>query len=301
MPGAAWRHDGRLFEWVIMNYRDCALHFRCGGEQLFGIASVPEQPGARGVLIVVGGPQYRAGSHRQFTLLARSLAERGIAAMRFDYRGMGDSEGAARTFEDVDDDLRAAIDGFQQAVPAVREVVIWGLCDAAAAAMFYAAQDTRVTGLVLLNPWARTTGGLAMATLKHYYRGRILDVALWKKIASGRFEFKGASASLLRLVGAVLRPKPAAAAVGVQSASTLPERMLNGLTRFNGKVLLIMSPTDLTAQEFLDMTKASLPWQLLLADSRVTRHALDDADHTFSRRVWRDQVACWTGDWVRSW
>ena len=25
------------------------------------------------------------------------------------------------------------------------------------------------------------------------------------------------------------------------------------------------------------------------------------ADHTFSRREWRDQVANWTTDWVRSW
>jgi hypothetical protein len=29
--------------------------------------------------------------------------------------------------------------------------VIWGLCDGASAAMFYAEQDRRVSGLVLLN------------------------------------------------------------------------------------------------------------------------------------------------------
>jgi exosortase A-associated hydrolase 1 len=284
-----------------MSYQDQALQFRCRDAQLYGIASVPRQPAARGVLIVVGGPQYRAGSHRQFTLLARSLAVQGIAAMRFDYRGMGDSEGPARTFEDVDEDLRAAIDSFQQAVPAVREVVIWGLCDAASAAMFYAAHDPRVTGLVLLNPWARTTDGHAKATLKHYYRGRLLDAAVWKKIASGRFDFAAAGATLVRLAGAALRPRPAAVAGAGQCALALPERMLDGLSRFHGRVLLIISPADLTAQEFLDMTKASPPWQRLLADPRVTRHALDGADHTFSRRIWRDQVSNWTGNWVASW
>jgi exosortase A-associated hydrolase 1 len=283
-----------------MTFQDQALHFRCREAQLFGIASVPPQPTARGVMIVVGGPQYRAGSHRQFTLLARSLAEQGIAAMRFDYRGMGDSEGAARTFNDVDDDLRAAIDCFQQAVPAVREVVIWGLCDAASAAMFYAAHDPRVTGLVLLNPWARTTNGHAKATLKHYYGDRLLDPALWRKIASGRFDFAAAGASLYRLAGAALRPRAPASGTAA-CALALPERMLDGLSRFNGKILLIISPTDLTAQEFLDMAKESPPWQRLLADPRVTRHALEGADHTFSRRVWRDQVAGWTADWVASW
>src|SRR5450830_1857888 len=128
-------------------FEERSLSFTCDGAQLFGIASVPAAPAARGVLIVVGGPQYRAGSHRQFTLLARSLAEQGIAAMRFDYRGMGDSEGKARDFEGVDNDIRAAIDAFFAAVPQLREVVIWGLCDAASAAMFYARRDPRVCGL----------------------------------------------------------------------------------------------------------------------------------------------------------
>ena len=54
-------------------------------------------------------------------------------------------------------------------------------------------------------------------------------------------------------------------------------------------------------QEFLDMEKGSVPWQRLLAEPRVTRQTLAEADHTFSRRIWRDQVAAWTGSWVKSW
>ncbi|HBZ05431.1 MAG TPA: hydrolase 1, exosortase A system-associated, partial [Massilia sp.] len=49
----------------------------CRGAWLYGIVSLPAAPHPRGVLIVVGGPQYRAGSHRQFTLLARDLAAAG--------------------------------------------------------------------------------------------------------------------------------------------------------------------------------------------------------------------------------
>jgi len=64
------------------------------------------------VLIIVGGPQYRVGSHRQFVLLARHLAAQGIPVMRFDVRGMGDSKGKPRNFGQLDDDLRAATDCF---------------------------------------------------------------------------------------------------------------------------------------------------------------------------------------------
>jgi exosortase A-associated hydrolase 1 len=148
---------------------ELALAFRCEDDTLYGVLSAPATPAARGVLIVVGGPQYRAGSHRQFTLLARALARQGIPAMRFDYRGMGDSSGAPRNFEAVQADLRAAVDQFYAASPGLQEVVLWGLCDAASASLFYARHDPRVRGLVLLNPWgahrARGSQGDAEALL----------------------------------------------------------------------------------------------------------------------------------------
>ncbi|TFW30666.1 hydrolase 1, exosortase A system-associated [Massilia horti] len=290
-----------------MSFCERALAFPCRGDWLYGVASVPPQPAGRGVLVVVGGPQYRAGSHRQFTLLARSLAASGIPTMRFDYRGMGDSQGAARSFEDIGDDLSAAIDHFVEAVPGVREVVVWGLCDAASAAMLYAARDPRVTGLVLLNPWGCTADDVARTTLKHYYRARLLEGSLWKKILTGRFDYAAAASSFAGLVRSALGAgraregdSPAPEALEAPDAP-LPQRMLQGLSRFQGKVLLILSGADLTAKAFSDMANASGDWQRVLGAPRVTRRALAPADHTFSRRDWRDQVAGWTCEWVRSW
>lgn len=288
-----------------MNYTDQALRFDCQGEPMYGVLSLPEQPAARAILVVVGGPQYRAGSHRQFTLLARSWAAQGIAVLRFDYRGMGDSGGAMRNFENVGDDLRAAVDQLYASVPGLAEVVVWGLCDAASAAMFYGCRDVRVTGMVLLNPWARTSGSIAKTTLKHYYRARLVDPALWKKIFGGQFNVGKASASFWRQLRAAFgSARPALdgpATVAVADSAPLPQRMLASLSRFEGRLLFIISEPDLTAREFLDMAAASPKWQRLLAGANVSQRRLPDADHTFSRRVWRDQVATWTADWVRSW
>ena len=269
-----------------------AITFACAGHWLYGVANLPPAPDKRGVLIVVGGPQYRAGSHRQFTLLARSLAAQGIAAMRFDYRGMGDSEGDIRSFEDVGDDLRAAVDAFFAAAPGMSEVVLWGLCDAASAAALYAAADPRVTGLVLLNPWVRTDSGAAKATLKHYYRSRLLDPALWKKVLSGRFNAGAAVRSFTGLLGSARQAPP---------SNALPDRMHDGLGQFQGRVLVILSGADLTAQEFSDLAQGSPKWRGLMAAPRITRKLLPKADHTCSRRVWHDQVAEWTAEWVRGW
>jgi exosortase A-associated hydrolase 1 len=273
---------------------DIALRFTCEGDALFGVASVPTAPVARGVVIVVGGPQYRAGSHRQFTLLARALAAQGIATLRFDVRGMGDSEGTARPFEDIGADLHAAIDAFMAQVPAVRDVVLWGLCDGASAASLYAHSDARVTGLALLNPWVRTEAGVATATIKHYYRARLFEKAFWQKLASGKFDAGAAVRSAFGLAKSALAPAPA-------DRATLPDQVYQGLHAFNGKLLVMLSGADLTAQEFADASASTDAWRKLMAQPRVTRHVLDGADHTCSRRDWHDQVAAWTADWLRVW
>jgi len=280
-----------------------ALSFSCRGAWLYGVLSLPKTPQPRGVLIVVGGPQYRAGSHRQFTLLARDLAAAGIPAMRFDYRGMGDSEGELQTFDNVDDDLRAAIDRFFLEVPGMSDVVLWGLCDGASAASMYAPQDARVSGLVLLNPWVRTEEGAARATIKHYYRDRLFDPALWKKIKSGEFDVKASVSSLWDNVGKAFGPGSNNGAVddAAGSSAPLPERMQAALSRFGGRVLVVLSGADLTAQEFAGLANRPGAWQRLLGTPRFTRQQIDKADHTFSRRPWQDQVSDWTRDWLRSW
>ena len=276
-----------------MSFAERALAFPCADARLVAVISAPVRPSERGVLVVVGGPQYRVGSHRQFTLLCRALAESGIAAMRFDYRGMGDSSGEGRNFEQVGDDLRAAVDAFLGAVPEMHDVVIWGLCDAASAALFYAHSDPRVSGVVLLNPWVRTVEGEAKAVLRHYYLQRLLSPGPWRKLLRGEFDLRG---SLRSLAGNFRNATGAGAAAG-----TLPERMSDALARFDGKVLLILSGNDLTAQEFKGVVLGSTRWRGLLDSPRVTRRELPQANHTFSTREWRDQVALWTADWVRSW
>ena len=291
-----------------MSIVERGISFACEGCWLYGVLSLPpvsSQAAARGVVLVVGGPQYRVGSHRQFTLLARELARQGVPVLRFDYRGMGDSEGEMRDFLDVDADLRAAIDAFSAEVPAVREVVLWGLCDAASAAMLYSHKDPRVAGLVLLNPWARTEEGAARAYLKHYYLSRLAESGLWRKIARGQFDYRAAASSFVSLCASALRGGSAADAGSAASPSTtrppsLPEQMLSGFSRFQGRTLIIISGADLTGRAFSDMA-ASPAWRKQMRRQQVSRHTLPQADHTFSRPDWRDQVAQWTADWLRRW
>jgi exosortase A-associated hydrolase 1 len=274
----------------MSEYSEQAVVFDCRGESLVGVLSVPAPTASHGVLIVVGGPQYRAGSHRQFTLLARELARGGIVSLRFDYRGMGDSTGDARSFESVGDDIRCAIDRLLAGVPTLRHIVIWGLCDAACAALFYAHGDPRVSGVALVNPWVRTVTGHAQATLRHYYLRRLFQASFWRKALGGDLDPRTALRSLANV---------AQAARSRREHSSLPDRMEDALRRFRGRVLLVLSGNDLTADEFRAVVSGSKRWRALLHDARVARHELPQANHTFSRRDWRDQVARWTAAWVK--
>ncbi|MBI5430587.1 MAG: hydrolase 1, exosortase A system-associated [Nitrosomonadales bacterium] len=280
-----------------MKYTEHAIVFNCADCRLLGIVTQPEVPVETGVLIVVGGPQYRAGSHRQFTLLARQLAGQGIASLRFDYRGMGDSEGEMRNFEVVDDDIRAAVDSFFRFVPAVRRVALWGLCDAASAALYYAHTDARVGGLILLNPWVHTEAGASRARIRHYYLSRLMQRSFWIKLISGKILLKNSVGDLAKSAQSVV-----SGASQVTSAPTNPrhgspgyiDRMFDGLNRFRGNVLFILSGNDLVANEFENLVSRDHQWKKTCALPRITQKQLHEANHTFSNRSWRGQVEQWT-------
>ena len=263
-------------------------------QDMLGIVSLPAQgtPLHRtGVVIVVGGAQYRVGSHRQFVQLARCLAAAGYAVLRFDFPGMGDSPGELVTFEEASPCIAAAIDALHIHSPKLDRVVLWGLCDGASASLLYmqARPDPRVTGMVLLNPWVRSDAGLARARVKHYYRQRLLEPSFWRKLAAGAVGWQA-----LRGLGNnlhTMRRKPL-------DALTFQELMAHGWRAFEGKIMLILSERDLTAQEFLEHAQTHPAWYDLLSRPGVTRYEVGGADHTFSSPLTQREVETATLDWL---
>lgn len=270
--------------------------FDCRGDKLLGVLHEPaESAGELGVLIVVGGPQYRVGSHRQFVRMARVLAGAGFPVLRFDYRGMGDSEGTSRTFEAIDDDIRAAVDVMTGSAPGVRRIVLFGLCDAASAVLMYPVSDRRIVGMILANPWVRTESGQAKALVQHYYGHRLLQRAFWRKLVSGEVEVRASVRSLIATLSRAL------------SGPLIPEqvqpdhfidRMLKGAA--SGRpILLLMSGNDLTAREFDELCRSSEAWRTAVSAPRVRRLDLPDADHTFSENQSLELASKAAAGWLR--
>ena len=287
-----------------MSYRESPVLFRCGSDRLLGMLHLPPSGALVGVLIVVGGPQTRVGSHRLFVKMARSLAAIGIPVMRFDHRGIGDSEGEVRRYDAISDDIRAACDAFQSS-SGVESIVLWGLCDAASAALLYASTDERVKGLVLLNPWVRTDLTLARTYIRSHYLKRLFSMGLWRKIGRGEFRYRD---SLAAFLDTLRRARP-----GLRTPVRTPseefemsadgERMLDAMYRslseFEGKILIILSGRDMTGEEFRLLIGRQSKWRERLTLPSVKRHELAEADHTFSKAEWSDEVAAATTAWIQ--
>jgi exosortase A-associated hydrolase 1/exosortase A-associated hydrolase 2 len=284
------------------------LLFKCETGDLVAILHRGNPGARRGVVIVVaGGPQYRVGAHRQFVSLARRLAARGHPVLRFDLRGMGDSGGSHLGYQHSDPDIRAAIDTLTAEQPQVDEVVLFGECESASGILFYAYQDSRVKGIVLVNPWVRTEEVQARVLLKHYYVTRLLSRAFWRKLASGEVESSHSLVSFFQVLRTYFHGKKmgalSKAALGHEDISSLPLplKTAEGLRRFRGPAMILMSGRDYIAREFEEVTGSSKAWHGLLDDPRICRRVLADADHTFSREIWKSQIVDWLAEWLDGW
>lgn len=282
-----------------MNFSEKVIIFPCQGDDLVGIIAEPEHWAATGLLLVVGGPQYRAGSHRQFLLLSRSLADAGYPVMRFDFRGMGDSAGKLRDFEQVDEDIGAAIEAFRANCPSVERIVLWGLCDAASASLLYldATNDVRISGLVLLNPWVRSEATQARARVKHYYGQRLFQRDFWRKFLSGKMNVFQAISGLVGNWNTSLRLGKKTIH---QPVLCFQVRMLSGLKKMQIPLLLILSGKDYVAKEFLEVVQLEQEWQMVLQRQNVKTVAIPEADHTFSSAEWRAGVEQATQKWLNA-
>ena len=288
-----------------MSTQEIPLVFDCEGCELIGMVHVPAQPQCRGMLsIVAGGPQYRSGVCRMQVQMARQLAAAGIAVMRFDYRGLGDSEGVFRGFQDVEADLAAAIRAFKAHAPGLEEVVLWGGCDAASAVMINAWKYPEVTGIVIGNPWVHSEQTGDAVALQHF-SSRLRDKDFWLKLLRLQYNPLPALITILRSVRSRLMPAATDAvrhdAGARQDRLSLPfvERMCIGLGNFKGDVLMLMSGRSLLSKEFDELVASRPAWQQAMRSPRhMVRFEIADGDQAFSTMDSRIKVSAATLRWL---
>jgi exosortase A-associated hydrolase 1 len=213
--------------------------------------------------------------------------------LRFDYRGMGDSDGPPVAFTEIGDDIRAAVDELIRRMPSIERIVLWGLCDGATASATYASGDPRIAGLALFNPWVRSAAGVARVMLSTYYAKRLLQRSFWAKLLRGRISAAKSTRDLVKSAVAAQSP-------GETNGDNLARRFGEAIARSSGPILVGLSGNDFVAGEFkLAMTRDAVLAKGL-AEPRVTVVEFAAVDHTFSCEAWRTACADATLAWLRT-
>ena len=168
--------------------------FDCAGTTL--AATLDDAPGTTGLLIVSGGNEIRSGAWNSQAQLAARMAAHGYPVLRFDRRGIGDSEGDNAGFRHSAEDIAAALAAFRHEAPQLHRVVAFGNCDAASALML--GGGFAADALVLANPWTieRDDAPPPPAALRAHYLQRLKDPRALLRLVSGKISLRGLMKSL---------------------------------------------------------------------------------------------------------
>lgn len=241
----------------------------CAGATI--AATIEPADGATGIVIVGGGPQIRIGAHRGLLQLGASLAAAGYPVIRFDRRGIGDSGGEDPGFAECGPDIAAAAGTLREACPRVTRLAGFGLCDGASALVLHH-RAAGIDRLILANPWlADSIGGLPPpAAIRRHYRDRLASPLDWRRLLSGRVDYRRLARGLVR--------------AGRKVAPPLAQRLAAALRASNARVTLLLAEGDGTAAVFVDAWRRP-PFLGIAADLL----SLPTTAHTFARpgdRAW---------------
>lgn len=158
-------------------------------DHLVGVLSIPgshdDAAPRPGVILLNAGLVHRIGPFRMTVELARMLAGKGYASIRFDLSTIGDSAGTADAGSREDHvlaDVQDAMALLQQHAGCSR-FVLMGLCSGAQNAHHVASIDQRVVGAVFMDGYAYPTRGFY---LRHYLPRLLHPVrvarAAWRRL-----------------------------------------------------------------------------------------------------------------------
>jgi pimeloyl-ACP methyl ester carboxylesterase len=279
-------------------WREEPLKFGPDG-RLFGIHCTPQESKPRSaVLIVNHGLNRHIGWARTYVVLARRLAAQGVASLRMDIAGVGDSTTAPGRPEqqlyspESIADVKAAVDWLQQ--HHYQEITLLGHSSGAHLSFHAAVADTRVTAVALANVSRFVSdpmepcdyGKRRTFRSTGWYWSKAVSLEVWSRLARGRVHavtiarmmagrlLRRAGVSLMSMLG-----KGTRATVSHTQIFTL----FRQLSERGTKVLLIYSSGDEALDELA--LYCGRGGRRLANLDNVQLHIVEDADHNLTSRT----------------
>jgi pimeloyl-ACP methyl ester carboxylesterase len=276
--------------------------------------------GTTGIILLNPGPTDRNGPHRLYFKLAELFARQGIPTLRFDARGVGESEGEWEAAEGAPildiftqiqegiwvPDTLAAIDYLIKRT-GVQQVILGGLCGGAITALLTGSGHPNVVGFfmmgipVTLSSATSNVRDLPETVLSKeasLYIKKLLRPSAWWRLLTLKTDLKTLRGVMMSHVLSWTNPKP------VGSTRVIDRRLnphfiggFKAAVENRKKMVFIYSENDYLWQEFKEYflpsfeNEASLPFELA---------TIPQANHNMTESEWQERLNQFLLPWLEN-
>lgn len=316
VPNAGWDSD------LMLRMADaCEQPVRFGAAGLFGILCTPRAMSDLGSVLLITNTSASAhvGDSRLSVRIAREMARRGIASLRFDGRGIGDSVMSGATAAEtafqpvystaVVEDTATAAGWLKER--GYRNVVSFGICSGAYSALRAALHGRALSGVVSVNLQSfHMPDGVSIERLSRYqansmagYRSSFFDRSKWKQVLRGERRILPFVRLVLKRAATPLGTRSAAwwrwmsGASGVEAMQADPRGILRTLQRKGVSTLFVCGAYD-SSLDLMTMHFGRYGKRLSRFSSARTV-VLDEVDHGLFGSHAVDQVVALCAEFTK--
>lgn len=263
------------------------------GRRLYGVLEGPEEA-TGGVVLVHGWGGCRVGPHRILVEAARHLNALGLATLRFDLSGRGESEGdpLGADLDMMIADATAALDELKGRLGRPVPLGMLGMCSGGNVALAAAAFRGDVEAVAAWSTYpfqAQRSGGQDVTRTGHFakvYLGKAFRRETWEKLLRGGVNF-----GMVRKVLFGHYRKGEGTERDLQRSG---RDVLGALGRFRGEVLFLFGGADPEAPGAERTFRAFCSEHGLRAEF----DSIEGANHNFYSLSWKRQAIERTGRWL---
>ena len=252
-----------------------------------GVLAEPEAVTAGSPLVIIlnSGLMHHVGTCRFSVKLARTLAEKNIASLRFDFFNVGDSlaiRGREYSQENSVNDIKDVMTAMEQ--HGYKHFLLYGLCSGGYDSYHTALVDKRVKAIAQIDPYVYRTP----AWYWHHYLPRLINVTTWWEMVRDKLPWLDNIPNKKDLIEesalSVIPPK---------------QEVVEGYTRIAAagiNILIIMTggaAYGLNSEKQLFTMYADVDWQ-----NRLSYHYFPDCSHILSEPKYQLEIKNIIVDWI---
>jgi hypothetical protein len=298
------------------------------GLRLFGILHTPDSPvpGAPALLLLSPGVKMRVGPERLYRRMAAQFVEAGLTVLRFDFHGLGDSEGVLQeellrdVYNHIEvgrfvDDTVDAMNWLEQET-GIRQFILSGLCGGAITGLLTGQREARVVGLLALGITPVLASRSAdpslymtrqqLDTIGQTYLSKLTNPRAWLRMLTLQSDYRLLWRAFVRRRQPPAPPVPAASAdtasagpaPDADNASPLFPPAFFEMLRRRHPMLLVFGGADRLHFEFEEKFLARHGERLKSLPATYDVHVIERANHVLSSDAWQREMLDVSHHWL---